>query len=608
MGNRVNVNSRISLKQVIPTLGKVHVELFEPAASIYKVCRDREIKRLRGLLQLGQLSHIHSGAHHTRWDYIMLKLYLLRVFKENCPGAGLSSEVPSLGLTSGCQALQAYILLRNFGHLEGCFETERLVLEACITSAHARKMLLGLVPDRFKSWAKELIETESLFRFYQLLAVIFVAHGPEFRNSPELQAQSSELLYKFLVKPDNRIQVLKDRHREIRTLAYLALDTHYAPVGVEFNLGSILVAAREFGQRIFATSTSPFQNLNLHIMTYVEDVVYRSPHATWLFAEFRRSVYPKILRRLNRLRTQNGYFQYLEELRREVPDFKHRSRPVFTKLLLDSPFRYTQREKAITKSKELASKFLIPDSHLGLAALPSRRPSHVYVYYPSGVLKEKGQIAHRYKVILEELALIRKNNARDLKGRGRPSFVLERNVSTSLYSLFRSVLYLLTGNKYEIILERAGIPIWLSGICSQSKPKAQQQLRAILKSPYMGRLPKDRLSELQCILATIPKTSGGTTSACLSNIKVLRKPEFMNQGDEYEVAEIDAAVLVANAWHTKLFLVESKKQRAGSAAAARKQLKSLIEEKIQIGPAFAPGIENIVEIPNKGAFLPIKLP
>jgi len=110
--NTTSGNSPVALVQVIPPLGKIQVGLFEPAASIYKVFQDKEIKRLRRLPQLGQLTHIHSGAHHTRWDYIMLQLYLLKVFKEHSPGAGLASEVPCLGLGSGCQALQAYILLR----------------------------------------------------------------------------------------------------------------------------------------------------------------------------------------------------------------------------------------------------------------------------------------------------------------------------------------------------------------------------------------------------------------------------------------------------------------------------------------------------------------
>ena len=180
--NAVTSNPSVRLTHAIPSLGEIQVDLFEPAASIYKIFKEREINRLQNLMQLGQLSRIHSGAHHTRWDYIMLKLYLLKIFKDSCPGSGLSAEVPCLNLDSGYKAIQAYILLRNYGHLEGCFETERLVLEACVENKRLKNMLLQLAPDEFKDWGKQLIANEQIFQFYQLLAVIFVANGREFEK------------------------------------------------------------------------------------------------------------------------------------------------------------------------------------------------------------------------------------------------------------------------------------------------------------------------------------------------------------------------------------------------------------------------------------------
>ena len=80
------------------------------------------------------------------------------------------------------------------------------------------------------------------------------------------------------------------------------------------------------------------------------------------------------------------------------------------------------------------------------------------------------------------------------------------------------------------------------------------------------------------------------------------------EGQEYEAAEMDGAILVANKRHTKIFLIESKKQLSGGVASARRQLQELIDRKIQVAGPFVKGIEKIVEIHNKGAFLPIKLP
>ena len=609
----MNSQSTKKLTQVIPTLGKIQVELFGPAARIYQIYENRELKRLRNLLQLGKLSHIHSGAHHTRWDYIILKLYLLKIFK-TCPGTGLASKVPSLGLNSGVEAIQAYSLLRNFGHLDGCFETERLVLEACINNTHARRMLLRLVPKKFKTWARELIDKERIFQFYQLLAVIFIEHSLEFQKEVELKEKNLDLLYVFLVKGNNRIQILKDRHREIRTLAYLTLDMHYAPVGIEFNLGSILVAAKEYGHKIFRSSNSGFKYLSSYIRNYVTETVYTSPDAIWAFAEFKQRAYRRILDRLKRPKNKETYFKYLEELKFKSPDYNPRKRPVYAKLNLYQPFRLSQTnqyEKPITKTVELEKKFRInqlsnPD--ISLVSLPNGRTSCAYIYFHTGILRQNGVITLRYKILLSELANMIENNARINRRNSRPPYLLSPIIRDSLDSLFRSILYLLTNDQYEIILERTGVPDWISGVCCKSRPKTERRIKEILKSTHLSRLSRTRRAELECILPAVNATSGGIIGACFSNIKILRKEELHRDGAEYEAAEIDGAVLVANSWHTKLLLIESKKQRSSSAATARKQLELLISKKINIAEKFKPCIEKTVDIPKKGAFLPIRLP
>ena len=89
----------------------------------------------------------------------------------------------------------------------------------------------------------------------------------------ELKQNCLNLLHRLLVNPDNRIQILKDRHRDIRTLAYLSLDMHYAVTGIEFNLGAILLGAKEFGQKMFSSSESSFQVLTQQIDNYIGETV-----------------------------------------------------------------------------------------------------------------------------------------------------------------------------------------------------------------------------------------------------------------------------------------------------------------------------------------------
>jgi hypothetical protein len=583
----------VTVTHMIPTIGKIEVELFEPAASIYSVFEKTEIKRLQNLSQLGQLIRIHSGAHHTRWDYVMLKLYLLKVFKQFCHGAGLSSEVPSLKLKSGCQAIQAYSLLRNFGHLEGCFETERVVLEICATNARARRNLLGLVPPAFKSWAKDIIEKEQILQFYQLLSVVFTEHSTELQGLPELKQTCLDLLHRFLVKSDNRVHTLKARHREIRTLAYLTLDMHYTPVGLEFNLGSILIAAKEFGQKLFGSSLSRFQRLNTHITNYVSEAVYMSPDSTWAFLEFRNKVYSRYLNRLGRYKTSRPLLLYLRNLKYRTLDWELRKRPVYTTICYPVSFRSVWPEKVISKTKELSTRLRIGNrTRIGLVALPSQGVSRAYIYHAPPTSNDC-DIHERFRLLMHEVCALCESSRRLNRKRGLPSFIVSRNAWSTLDSLFRSVLYLATSDEYEIVLERTGVPNWLSGVCCDSRPKAEKEIRKVFKSGQLSGLPNARRAELECVLCTTIESSGGFTAACLSNIKILRKAEFAEPASEYEAAEIDGAVLSGNKRHTKLYLVESKKQHARSSSAARKQLEALFSKKVDLAQSFQPGVERL---------------
>jgi len=600
--NATALNPSVRLTQAIPHLGEIQVDLLEPAASIYNAYKENEIRRLQGLMQLGLLSRIHSGAHHTRWDYIMLKLYLLKTFKDACVGSGLSSEVPCLNLDSGDKAIQAYILLRNYGHLKGCFETERLVLECCIEHARVRDMLLKLTPHGFKEWGMQLIADESIFKFYQLLAVIFIANGSEFKKEDKLKKECLKLLYRFLVEPDNRIQILKDRHREIRTLAYLALDMHYAVTGLEFNLGAILLGAKEFGRKMFTSSESSFQILTRQIDSYIGDTVYRTSDATWLFVEYRRKMYLRISRPMLRFSTSRGFFQFLKRLKWKVYDFNPNTRPVYAKLLLGTYDEYREPDKTITQTRTLADRLKIQPIGLGLACVPSRTPSHIYIFFRPNIIRQRRGIAQTYRLILEELV-----TSRDAVYRGHKPVVSTpfREISISLDSVFRSILYLLTNDEYEIVIDRAGLHTMFKAVCERGKGEALRRMSSILR--MFKSLPRSRKAELECIAAAVRKAYGGTIALCLSNIKILRKPQYRQENEEYEATEIDGAILIANKLHTKLLLVESKTTHRNRTTAARRQLENLYTQKVRFTEAFKDGIEEAVLLPGRGAYLPIRL-
>jgi len=135
-----------------------------------------------------------------------------------------------------------------------------------------------------------------------------------------------------------------------------------------------------------------------------------------------------------------------------------------------------------------------------------------------------------------------------------------------------------------------------------------QQISGMLRLPFVATLPRSRMAEIKCVQAGVNKIYGGIMAACLSDIKFLRKSEFRKEGEEYEAAEIDGAIIVANKWHTKLILIESKKSQRGVVPKAIQQLELLVREKINIAAKFKLGIEKAIGLPRRGAFLSIRLP
>ena len=215
-----------------------------------------------------------------------------------------------------------------------------------------------------------------------------------------------------------------------------------------------------------------------------------------------------------------------------MPDFFYLApRPVYTKLLLDISDRYRKPDKVITQARTIASRLKIKPTDLGLACVPSRTPPHIYIFFRPNIIRQKRGIAQTYRLILEELITTRDNF---LSGRRPIIYVPFREISASLDSVFRSILYLLTNDEYEIVIERAGLYPTYTAMCERGRGKALRGMSKILRiSRY---LPKSRRAELECVVSAVRKAYGGSIAICLSNIKILRKPEFRRKGEELEAS------------------------------------------------------------------------
>ena len=229
------------LSYYVPFIGHIEVTLHNESEKVYNwLNQANEITRLKNLDHLGAIRFAWEGAHHPRWEYISFILYLIDYCKENVGETHLGSRVDipahSINISSGSELLKCWALLFNVGHLEWTFFTERCLLLELKNSRDKRNEFLKFFSgdNELKEWAKNIINKCEFYRFFQTLAFIRLESIAD--KAPE-ELKWKEIMKAFVIeKNDNpKISRLRKLYRDIRRLAYLTLDPHYTPAGLQFN-------------------------------------------------------------------------------------------------------------------------------------------------------------------------------------------------------------------------------------------------------------------------------------------------------------------------------------------------------------------------------------
>src|SRR6266567_4048663 len=131
--NQADTGSKTEeVKYSFPEIGPVQATLHCESAILYRYLEaSGEVERLEHLDHLGKIRAVHKSAHYSRWEYVMLQLYFIDALKEAAGIWGLSQEVPIKGhrFSSAEELVKCWILLLNFSHLKGLFDSERVLFE-----------------------------------------------------------------------------------------------------------------------------------------------------------------------------------------------------------------------------------------------------------------------------------------------------------------------------------------------------------------------------------------------------------------------------------------------------------------------------------------------
>jgi len=155
-------NMTSSIEYHLPPVGTVQAILHNESERLVNHLREvSELDRLKKLDHLGIVRLVSEGAHHPRWEYVILMLHLIEKCRNN-PRVHLSRTLTlpaSFSCSSTSELLKVWSILLNVGHLPWTFTAERaLLLEVWRDRGGARKEFLDLLnQDGLGDWADKIL-------------------------------------------------------------------------------------------------------------------------------------------------------------------------------------------------------------------------------------------------------------------------------------------------------------------------------------------------------------------------------------------------------------------------------------------------------------------
>lgn len=275
-----------TLKYHVPGLGELKSDLYENSSKAYNLLKvNGHVDRLRDIDQLGVIRNVYEGAHHSRWEYVMMQLGILHRLNTKdldlgfnpSKGTGLSSNV-TIGnnKTTYLEIIQMWILLLNMGHLPGTFSSEKALIKYIKEDAKLRKSVYDSLPsETIQNYFEEIVEKESIYEFHKVLSFFYLSKYKE--KCKEYNSDLIEYLIKILeyncIGPHviDKFEVYDESSKigfraarnhfkqifsKIRQISYLYLDSKYGPTPYNFELETVLINLPEYVNNLFVDSDS----------------------------------------------------------------------------------------------------------------------------------------------------------------------------------------------------------------------------------------------------------------------------------------------------------------------------------------------------------------
>lgn len=322
----------ISLDYNLYSLGKREILIYGNYASqCYNFLKENDVvERLKNTEQLGLIKESMEGIHHSRWEYVILQMFLLNQVSDTKKYAlsykfdlNLNNNIETL---SGAELIQMWILLLNSGHLYGTFSSERGVLKAINDNILLYRKIKEKIPKDLEVWFEDMVDNCKFYQMNILNSIYFLNTSQ--KKSKTLSGNKLTDFYIEILKvfikdnyDDNlnfRIKNYKKLFHTIRQISYLLLDSQYFSLPFKFNLTDFMVNFEENFNEFFSKSShmdkllQDYDNL-LSSKLYLSDIYLRNfaIHENYVYNKFTGIKYTRhkdIKTDLMSIKFDNGFF------------------------------------------------------------------------------------------------------------------------------------------------------------------------------------------------------------------------------------------------------------------------------------------------------------
>lgn len=225
------------IEYTLPILGFAEVPLYGEAEEIYQFLEDHDqIARLNNLNQLGIISNVIQTAHHPKFEYTFLLLYLIEKIKDLKGLYPLNRDV--VRDITGTELLKIWALLLPIGHMPGTFPVEKAILRYLFENSAARDNFINVIkPEPVKEYANQMIFSQNIYSFYHVLSLVKISRYCHNKNQVSFRKKAIELLSMYCQQDKKEcINSLKELFSKLRRFSYIMLDGYYTGTRNIFNI------------------------------------------------------------------------------------------------------------------------------------------------------------------------------------------------------------------------------------------------------------------------------------------------------------------------------------------------------------------------------------